>query len=450
MLTNQQIAEQFILANPNLYWHTERHLFYAWSNHFAPLQDRIIERRVFAFIRTTFDQKNLTSQILRDVLKMASLQLPDDRLLDAIPDNSVAFMNVSFDLVNQTEFTPSPHRFTTLAFPYAYEEVIQAQCPVFKNFLKTSLVREDDNLKPDEELIQLMQEIFGNFLLTSAKSVGASFFVGDGANGKSRLADVAIALLGKQNISALSIQRLTTNPFAPATLAGKRLNVSNEEESKFLASDVFKALVSSEYIQAEKKFGDSFEFRPYAHFLFCTNRMPKFDGIDYGLKRRLLLIPFHRVFLPAERDEQLADKLLNELPGILAWALRGAKRLIDNKGIMSQPDASATMMHNLEEEISSAIEFFNSICELVPGETWELASDSWLANEDLYKLYVQWCQDNGRKPQASINFHRDIGKHIPGVISKFDKHGGVSFRKKNIRIRQADTDTINVETLPLV
>ena len=39
--------------------------------------------------------------------------------------------------------------------------------------------------------------------------------------------------------------------------------------------------------------------------------------------RRLKLVPFKVVIPPAERDKHLPEKLRDELPGILAWAVRG-------------------------------------------------------------------------------------------------------------------------------
>ena len=61
-----------------------------------------------------------------------------------------------------------------------------------------------------------------------------------------------------------------------------------------------------------------------------TNSRPNADANDFGIWRRLVLLPFERQFVekPTAENERLIDyelpeKLKAEYPGILAWAVRG-------------------------------------------------------------------------------------------------------------------------------
>ncbi|MCX7106063.1 MAG: hypothetical protein NTV66_00595 [Methylococcales bacterium] len=53
------------------------------------------------------------------------------------------------------------------------------------------------------------------------------------------------------------------------------------------------------------------------------NHIPIIKGGDYGIWRRVCLIPFNRIFSPEERDAILVDKLKGEAPHILAWMVDG-------------------------------------------------------------------------------------------------------------------------------
>ena len=54
-----------------------------------------------------------------------------------------------------------------------------------------------------------------------------------------------------------------------------------------------------------------------------TNHKPVFDGSDKAMVSRIHLIPFSYVVPPDRRDKELYSKLIDEAPGILAWAVEG-------------------------------------------------------------------------------------------------------------------------------
>ena len=55
--------------------------------------------------------------------------------------------------------------------------------------------------------------------------------------------------------------------------------------------------------------------------LLMGNHKPKVRDNGHGIWRRLHLLPFDVTIPEEERDADLQDKLLKELPGILAWAV---------------------------------------------------------------------------------------------------------------------------------
>lgn len=66
-----------------------------------------------------------------------------------------------------------------------------------------------------------------------------------------------------------------------------------------------------------------FEFEPEFTPWLATNHRPEIWGTDIGIWSRLRLVPFAVTIPEADRDRDLPEKLREELPGILAWAVRG-------------------------------------------------------------------------------------------------------------------------------
>jgi putative DNA primase/helicase len=59
--------------------------------------------------------------------------------------------------------------------------------------------------------------------------------------------------------------------------------------------------------------------------MIAGNHVPALRHVDEAMRRRIHLIPFTVTIPPAERDNQLFEKLKGEWPGILAWAMEGTR-----------------------------------------------------------------------------------------------------------------------------
>src|SRR5262249_1677210 len=109
-----------------------------------------------------------------------------------------------------------------------------------------------------------------------------------------------------------------------AKLRGARFVTAIEvEEGKRLAESVVKHLTGGDTVTARFLFAEYFEFRPGFKLWLAANHKPVIKGTDYAIWRRIHLIPFSVQFEGEHKDTELAAKLLTELPGILAWAVRG-------------------------------------------------------------------------------------------------------------------------------
>ena len=68
---------------------------------------------------------------------------------------------------------------------------------------------------------------------------------------------------------------------------------------------------------------DFFEFAPKFKLMIAGNHKPSLRSVDEAIRRRMHLIPFVVTIPPADRDEQLTEKLKAEWGGILQWAIDG-------------------------------------------------------------------------------------------------------------------------------
>jgi putative DNA primase/helicase len=341
--------------------------------------------------------------MVSDVFKQ--LRMATKRTVPELKERYIAFNDCLLDAETFTTLPFAPERVAVFHSDCDWSKAQVAGCPQFHKFLDTSIVKTDGKT-PDPDLQKEVQEMFGYILLPTLEAHKAFFLVGDGANGKSVMCKILQKIVGQQFTTSMTIETLTTRTFAVAGLVGKRLNICNEDESRFAASDKFKAMIAGDMVAAERKYGDSFQFEPKAKFVFASNKLPTFEGMNYGLIRRLKMIPFNRRFSPGEQVKRLVDTIYPELPGIVAWAIEGAKRLVHNNFVFTDSDQSIHALRKFEQEVSSALYYIREKWSLDPTKL------NFISSESLYNKYTDWCRNNGRKPMKSNFFYRDIASDI--------------------------------------
>ena len=273
--------------------------------------------------------------------------------------------------------------------------------PRFQQFLNEVLVTPE--LETDEDMKLVLQEMFGYYLLNTTEAHQMFFLVGEGRNGKSVVLNILEEMIGLNFVSHKTIESLTTKEFAVADLIGKKLNICNEDESKFVKSDRFKALVAGDFVEARRLYQQGFSMKPYTKYAFSTNEPPTFSGYTVALLDRINIISFNRYFKPEERDTQLTKKLYDERAGIFFWAIQGAKRLIKNRFCFTRCKQMEKAKREFEKSISSAIMFFD--------DNYEESENSVISDEELYAEYVNWCEVRKNKPLKHENFFKDIRKN---------------------------------------
>jgi len=213
-----------------------------------------------------------------------------------------------------------PDALITKGTDIEYDE--SASCPQFIEFL-------DQIFEGDQDLIGFVQRAIG-YTLTGRNQEQCMFLMfGEGANGKSVLQNVIAALLGEFRVSAppqmlVSKARSATNDIA--RLRGARLvTLSEESAGGRWDESLVKQLTGGDQISARELYKDFESFVVTAKMWMATNHLPRINGVDYAIWRRMKVIPFRYRVTEEEIDRDLQSKLLDELPGILNWATQGCR-----------------------------------------------------------------------------------------------------------------------------
>lgn len=278
---------------------------------------------------STMDRETVMKNLLRlekhttqrDILAAAS-NIPRLIVSSGQLDRDPMLLNCLNVTINLKTGRPRPHDPTDLItrqVPIEFYE--HAECPLFKKFLARIM-------GDDQDMIGYLHRFIGYCLTGLTVEQVLLFFYGLGANGKSVLLKIILALLGDYASTAgadllmVRDRRGATNDLA--SLRGSRcVAVCEFDDGERLAEATIKTLTGGDRVTCRFLYGEFFEYTPEFKPLLIGNHKPKIRGRDKGIWRRIHLLPFEVTIPEDERDPHLADKLMQELPGILGWAVRG-------------------------------------------------------------------------------------------------------------------------------
>lgn len=241
-------------------------------------------------------------------------------------------------------------------------------------------------------------------------------------NGKSQVLELARGLLPASAICSVPASKMGDERHIIG-LVGKLLNASDELSPEAIASDTFKAVVTGDPIEGRDVYKSRVEFRSVAQNLFAANQLPSFKGgVDRGVQRRLLLIPFTRSIPLEERIEDIGKRIAAEEPDLLlAWAVEGASRLIRQRNFAIPQGCHDALLEWVlsEDPIAALIDACVSVVPIVNGGPL-------LATRDAHLRFQNWALGEGYKPEKlpAINgFVQRVQARVAGIQHKRTKEG---------------------------
>lgn len=228
---------------------------------------------------------------------------------------------------------------------------------------------------------------------------------GLGANGKTTLIEMIRTTLGEYALQTDFSTFVTGNKSAVrndiARLRGARFVSAIETEAgEHLHESLVKQITGEDRISARFLYQEFFEFEPRFKVFLAANHKPVIKGTDHAIWRRIKLIPFNVTIPEEEQDHRLREKLKEELPGILSWALQGCLEWRLNG--LGSPDEVRRATAAYREEMDPIGGFIADGCEILPGGR--------SSSQELYERYLGWCNLNGEEPITSVSFGRKLSE----------------------------------------
>lgn len=292
----------------------------------------------------------------------------------------------------------------------------------------------------DQEVVEFVHRLFGYSItgLTIEHFIGT--FVGDGRNGKGTMMETIRAALGElawaiqpEMILEQKNPRSSAGPSADMmSLYGRRFVIASEtDEGQRISAGRVKRLTGADTITARSPH-DRFEinFRPTHTLFLYTNDIPQGLTKDFALLQRLLFIRYplryvddpsakaredpHNADIYRQKDPALPARLMNDLPWILAWLVRGCL-LWQRDGLVPPRRIKADIEQlRLSEDVLG--QFLESSCDCAN-------QDNWLYFRDIYTAFRTWYRNtiDDRKDDKYLPSKKKVGLWL-------DKKG---FQKNN-------------------
>ncbi len=327
---------------------------------------------------TTTKVKNLMHALGRGVIQR-------DYGLDAEDAaDSIACQNGVLVVSTDAILKHTPARFNLFSLPFAYDP--DAECPRWLKFLGEVLPGADE-----ADGVLFIQEWFGYVVSGRTDLHKIASFIGDKRCGKGTIARMLAALVGENFVSGPQLGDLA-GTFGKEPLIGKRLAVMGDVRwSGKTANEVMPVLLGisgDDHGTVHRKNQKAWEGRLGVRFLLMSNDEPRFTDASGAMASRMIHVDFQQSFYGRE-NSNLTNELLEELPGILNWALEGLKRLTEN-GKFTVPQSSVKVDENVQRTSSPAKAFIEDKCVL------DDAPQTKVSLSDLFEAWQAWCRHTGR------------------------------------------------------
>jgi putative DNA primase/helicase len=344
---------------------------------------------------------------LRDAaLKIGNLRGVDSTLALAqnslaVPDNVwdrdpyfLAVKNGVVDLRTCEILPASPEQWITKCAGAIYDP--SAKPEKFLTFL--------EQMQPDGKVRDYLQRLMGYAATGLAREQKLFTFVGPGGNGKGVFVTLMLAALDgyavKGPVSLLSEQ----NPDKPrhdlAMIAGARfLSISETRDNLRIDEATIKSMTGEDAITARHLFKNYFTFVPCVTPILDTNHclMPRDTG--QGMWRRLVNIPWPVSIPEDQQNKKLKALLMEDLSGILAWIVEGAKLYLASG--LPKLAVLTESTQSLRQSLDDVGRWLDA--RVVRGEQFRVQAS------DLYKSFVSWNEAEGNHDKISqIQFSKKL------------------------------------------
>lgn len=354
-------------------------------------------------------KSTIINRIYAQLLDRVSLHRTSDQL-NLQPAHWINFQNGFYDVLTQDMIDHSPRYYCTNQIPFWYDPDWKPpdnpeESNIVEKFLRMNIPNEEDR--------KMLWEFIGYSMTTDTCFQKFLTLTGSGGTGKSIVIKMMDLIVGKDNISNISLQDLN-NRFYPSALHLKLLNTCADIPSLGMQNiDNLKKATGEDMLVFEKKGKDVGFFRSYAKLCFSANEIPlNLDEKSNAFYRRILILSMDRVIPPEDQDPHLQEKIRPEWEYILYKAICGLKRLHE-QGHFTESDRSKAATRELRRCADNVQAFIDTcICE-APGKR--------IPRSRVYDAYEEYCRDNKRQSCGKTNFFKRFCSRF--TLSRYGSDG---------------------------
>jgi len=340
-----------------------------------------------------FASMSQSSQMVASMAKLATLSPGIAVKADAL-DRNRTLLGVNNGVVDLT---------TGLLLPADRKHRLTMNCgidyiPAADSSLWESTLQ--DVFGGDLSLVSFLQRLVGYALLGDPKEDVLAIPYGMGCNGKSTVFNVIRAAFGDYGRMGSAGTFMTSGTGSAISNSGPRedilrlrnarlVYVTEANEGSVLREDIVKSMTGGEPIPARGLFEKTtIEVKPTWLCIMPTNHKPVITGEDHGIWRRLLPVPFTVNFDDETlfvKDASREDKLLEQLPAVLAWCVQGA--LDYQRQGLAMPAQVTEAISEYKTDMDLLSTFIAEACEVGHSRRASLSQ--------LWAAWRQWAEPRG-------------------------------------------------------
>lgn len=257
------------------------------------------------------------------------------------------------------------------------------------------------SLSDDPEVVDLLWKIVGASIRPNNSWDKAIWLYSTtGNNGKGTLCVLIRNLCGEGSHASVSISAMSKD-FELESLIGATANIVDENDVGMFIDKAanFKAIITGDTFQINRKFRIPVTFRFKGLNIFCMNELPRVKDKSESFMRRLLIVPLMKCFT-GEENKDIKNKYLLD-PDVLEYCLY--KILITDYYELPEPTTCKEYLDEYKEYVDPVLAFWN---ELKGRFEWDL-----LPLHFLYDLFVEWYRRTSggdRNCKGQRSFFEDI------------------------------------------
>jgi len=280
-----------------------------------------------------------------------------------------------------------------------------------------------DVTQGDEQLEKFLYQLIGYCLIPNLVWDKAFILWGPTAdNGKSTFLKVLTAVVGKDNVSSVSLKQIVDDKFSLVKTNHKLVNLQGETSTAYLEDiAIFKQIVTGDDILVQEKNQPAFMMTPSCKHIFATNEFPKIRDKSNGFYRRVFAVEFKAKFSEEQKAKFSIDNITHQqaLDYIASRAIYEYSEVVRTR-TWAKSDASDMLVNQIKITSSSVAEFWSK--EILEGEH--------INRPELYTRYQAFCDAEAVKHvTGKKSFYNELRLFYPDEYKEYGSNGQIYIEK---------------------